>query len=92
MIEAKVRRRLLIRGRVQGVGFRYATERAARRIGVTGFVRNLPDGRVEAVFEGTRAAVAEAERFCAEGPPLARVEAIEGHNEVFEGLPDFVIR
>lgn len=87
-----VRRRLQVRGRVQGVGFRWATQRAARRIGVAGFVRNLPDGSVEAVFEGSAAQVAEAEAFCAQGPPSARVVSLEASDEPAEGLSEFQIR
>jgi acylphosphatase len=90
--EEPVRRRLCIRGRVQGVGFRFATEDAARRIGVAGFVRNRPDGSVEAVFEGPPDRVALAERFCHEGPPLARVASVEVRDEPVEGLSGFGIR
>lgn len=87
-----VRRRVRIRGRVQGVGFRWATEEAAQRIGVAGWVRNRDDGSVEAVFEGTAACVAEAEAFCGQGPPLARVDAVETVEEPSEGLTEFGIR
>jgi acylphosphatase len=55
-----IRRRLLVSGQVQGVGFRYTTQRVAARFDVTGFVKNLPDGRVELVAEGTGA---ELDRF-----------------------------
>ena len=87
-----VRRRLVVRGRVQGVAFRWSTQDAARRIGVAGWVRNRPDGSVEAVFEGGPAAVAEAEAFCASGPPAARVDAVEARDEAPEGLRGFEIR
>ncbi|NNL68258.1 MAG: acylphosphatase [Myxococcales bacterium] len=87
-----MRRRLRIEGRVQGVGFRWSTAEAARRIGVAGFVRNLPDGAVEAVFEGAPEQVAQAEAFCADGPPHARVQRVAGADEPPEGLADFSIR
>lgn len=82
--------RVRVTGRVQGVGFRYATERAAQAIGVHGFVRNLPDRSVEAVFEGVEKAVEQALSFVRAGPPGARVERIEieditsQHHESFE--------
>ena len=61
-------------GRVQGVWFRESTRRRAEELGVTGWVRNLPDGRVEACFEGATAAVEAAMAFVRRGPPLARVD------------------
>ena len=71
-----VARRYLVSGQVQGVGFRFFTEDVARREGLTGFVRNLDDGRVEAVAEGDRDAVARFERSLYLGPPMARVAHI----------------
>jgi acylphosphatase len=68
-----VARRYLVSGQVQGVGFRVFIEEAARREGLTGFVRNLDDGRVEAVAEGDAEEVARFERALHLGPPLARV-------------------
>ncbi len=73
----RVARRYLISGRVQGVGFRYFTEAAAAREGVHGWVRNLPDGRVEAAAEGESEAVERFERAVRHGPPGARVERVE---------------
>ena len=67
-------RRYLITGRVQGVGFRVFTEEAALREGLTGFVRNLADGRVEAIAEGEKAAIAKFEGAIRLGPPLAKVD------------------
>jgi acylphosphatase len=64
-------------GYVQGVSFRYATYQAARREGVNGWVRNLPDGRVEAVFEGEAAAVQRLVAWCRHGPPGADVASLE---------------
>lgn len=70
------RARVLVSGRVQGVWFRESTRRRAEELGVAGWVRNLPDGRVEALFEGDPAAVEAAVAFMGQGPPSARVEAI----------------
>ena len=70
-------RRYLVRGVVQGVGFRYFTARAARDAGLAGYVRNLADGRVEVVAEGQSAAVESLERVIRNGPPLARVDGVE---------------
>jgi len=72
-----VRAHVWISGRVQGVFFRAHTKEVAEKLGLTGWVRNLPDGRVEAVFEGEEDAVKEAIEWCKRGPPLARVEKVE---------------
>jgi acylphosphatase len=72
-----VARRYVISGRVQGVGFRYFTEELAQREGVSGFVRNLPDGRVEAVVEGDVEAVGRVEVALWNGPRGSRVDDIE---------------
>jgi acylphosphatase len=74
---------MLISGRVQGVGFRYFTEAVASREGVHGWVRNLPDGRVEAAVEGDAEAVDRFERAMSHGPRGARVE----HVDVVEDVP-----
>ena len=68
---------VFVSGRVQGVWFRESTRRRALELGVCGWVRNLPDGRVEACFEGEVSAVRAAVAFVREGPPLARVESLE---------------
>lgn len=65
--------RLRITGRVQGVWYRGATEAEARRLGVDGWVRNLPDGSVEALVQGEPAAVRALVAWCRSGPPGARV-------------------
>jgi acylphosphatase len=73
----RVARRYLVRGRVQGVGYRYFTQDAARREGLVGTVRNLADGRVEIVAEGDEAALARFENALWRGPAHARVEDVE---------------
>jgi len=73
----KVRAHVYISGLVQGVYFRYETMRRARRLNVTGWVRNLPDGRVEAIFEGEREAVEKMISFCRRGPPGAIVRDVK---------------
>jgi acylphosphatase len=73
----RVRAHVWISGRVQGVFFRAHTKEVAEKLGLTGWVRNLPDGRVEAVFEGEEEAVKEAIEWCKRGPPLAKVERVE---------------
>ncbi len=75
------RRRVTIRGSVQGVFFRATCAAEARRRGVSGWVRNLPDGGVEAAFEGSGDDVAAMEAWCRTGPPRARVESIEASRE-----------
>lgn len=67
---------LLIRGKVQGVFFRESTRREAQRLGLTGWVRNLDSGEVEAVAEGPGAALDEFMRWCHNGPPAARVDEV----------------
>ncbi len=76
-----VRARVLVRGLVQGVYFRHHTRERALARGVSGWVRNLPDGRVEAVFEGEREAVEAMIEWCRVGPRTARVEGVEVHWE-----------
>ncbi len=71
-----VRATVRIRGRVQGVSFRYFTSRTADQYGVTGWVRNLPDGDVEAIFEGRESTVRQMVEWCRQGPPAARVDEV----------------
>ncbi len=85
----KVRVRVIVGGLVQGVFFRASTERAAAEIGVDGWVRNLPDGRVEAVFEGERDDVDKAVAWVRHGPPRAEVESVETFDEEPSGLLGF---
>ena len=72
----RVARRFLVSGRVQGVGFRWFVQDAAIREGLTGWVRNLADGRVEALVEGPSEAVGRLEAVVREGPRLARVDRL----------------
>ncbi len=71
------RAHILVGGLVQGVAFRAATIDAARRLGVNGWVRNLPDGRVEAEAEGARDRVEALVAWCRRGPPSARVDDLQ---------------
>ena len=77
MLEMRVARRFLVSGRVQGVGFRFFTQDIARREGVMGVVRNLPDGRVEIVAEGDDQSLERLEAALRRGPSHARVEDVE---------------
>lgn len=76
-----VRRHVWVSGVVQGVFFRTSTIRVAQDLGVHGWVQNLPDGRVEAVFEGPPAAVDAAVRWCRHGPERAVVQRVEAVDE-----------
>lgn len=87
-----IRRRAIVHGRVQGVFFRDTTCRQAASRGLAGWVRNLPDGTVEAVFEGGPEAVEGLLAFCREGPRGARVERVEVSEEEPEGLDAFEVR
>ncbi|RMF19699.1 MAG: acylphosphatase [Deltaproteobacteria bacterium] len=89
---ARVRRRLMISGRVQGVWYRGSMATEAERLGAAGWVRNLPDGRVEAVVEGPPAIVDRMIEWCRKGPPAARVREVHIEEEAPEGLSDFRIR
>jgi acylphosphatase len=83
------RKRVIVHGRVQGVFFRDTTRRTAESRGVSGWVRNNPDGSVEAVFEGPEEAVDSMVRFAQEGPRGAMVEHVEVHDEAPEDLTGF---
>ncbi len=74
---AKNRAHVFVSGRVQGVFFRQNTKRQAERLGVTGWVRNLTDGRVEAVFEGEEQAVKQLVEYCHHGPSSAKVTNVD---------------
>ncbi|WP_224983377.1 acylphosphatase [Geomonas agri] len=86
----KIRASLIVRGRVQGVAFRHHTARTAQQLGVSGWVRNLSDGSVEACFEGEEADVLAMVQWCRRGPELARVDELiekrDQHTGEFTGF------
>lgn len=84
--------RYVVRGRVQGVGYRYFARRNAQALGLSGFVRNLPDGSVEVVAEGGEDALASLERALREGPAFAAVDSCERVPAAVRGVPGFDIR
>ena len=86
-----IRTHAIITGRVQGVWYRAKTQEAAERLGVSGWVRNLPDGSVEAVFEGDPQAVATVIEWCWEGPPQAIIENVSTRDEAAEGISGFQV-
>jgi acylphosphatase len=81
----KARVHVFVSGRVQGVFFRAETADMADRLGLAGWVRNLPDGRVEALFEGEKEDVEKALDFCRRGPPGARVQSLDLKWEDWKG-------
>ena len=87
-----VRHRVVVHGHVQGVFFRDSTEEQARSRGVAGWVRNRPDGSVEAVFEGDPDAVESMVRFCRSGPSSADVDDVDDSEESPEHLSGFEVR
>ena len=88
----RVRCRVIVHGRVQGVAFRAATRSRAVSLGASGWVRNRPDGTVEAVFEGDPERVRALVDFCRHGPRFARVARLEEFAEPPEDLVGFEIR
>ena len=87
-----IRRRLIVHGRVQGVGFRWAIARAAESRGVAGWAKNRADGTVEAVLEGEPEAVEAVLRLSSEGPRGAQVERVDIAEEEPEAVRGFVTR
>jgi len=83
-----IRAHVVVSGRVQGVFFRAETQKTAQAHGVTGWVKNLPDGRVEAVFEGTEDAVNAVVAWCHTGPPYAVVTEVSVTREDYTGAFD----
>jgi len=83
---------VFIRGRVQGVNFRATAQNNARALGLTGWVRNLPDGRVEAHFEGGEDQLKEMLDWCGQGPSLAAVDDVETSWVTPEGHDSFQVR
>jgi acylphosphatase len=92
MTRERIRRRLVVHGRVQGVFYRDSTRDAARNEGVSGWAANRSDGTVEVVLEGPPDAVASVVRYCRQGPFSADVHAVDEHEETPEGLTGFQIR
>jgi acylphosphatase len=88
----RIGRRYLISGRVQGVGFRYFAERSARQWGISGWVRNLADGRVEVHASGERGRMEGFEALMREGPSHAVVREFESMEDVASGSGGFEIR
>jgi acylphosphatase len=90
---AKTRAKVIVKGIVQGVNFRYYTQRQAAKYNITGWVKNLPDGSVAAVFEGEDHDVAAMVQWCRQGPPSARVtELIEQPEEYRGGFSSFSVK
>ena len=87
-----IRRRVVLSGHVQGVFFRETARRRALTLGVAGWIRNNPDGSVEAAFEGDTEAVGRLVEFCREGPRGARVDWVDVIAEEPEGLSGFDVR
>lgn len=85
----RVRVRCVISGVVQGVWFRESTRERAESEGVAGWVKNLPSGEVEAVFEGSRGAVEDVVRWCHHGPIAAKVERVVATEEAPKGETGF---
>jgi acylphosphatase len=88
----RVRAHVFVTGRVQGVFYRASTREAARERDVDGWIRNLEDGRVEAVFEGPEAAVEAVCAWCKTGSRAANVSSVEVTMESPEGIDGFRIR
>lgn len=78
-----------VTGRVQGVWYRASTQEQARRLGITGYARNLPDGSVEVLACGTAEALAELERWLWQGPPRAQVAEVRQQPTAAQSCPDF---
>jgi acylphosphatase len=86
-------KKVTISGKVQGVFYRLETQKAAQKAGVNGYVKNLADGSVEAVFQGPAEAVDRMVAWCRQGPPAARVDqVIEGTPPAQTGFNGFEIR
>lgn len=91
-MSAMIRRRVIARGRVQGVFFRDTCRRRALAAQLSGSARNLPDGSVEAVFEGPADAVDDLVAWCRRGPRLADVSSVEVFEESPQGGTGFTVR
>ena len=83
---------MTVTGRVQGVGYRISCAHEAKALGLTGSVRNLPDGRVEVIAEGTHDQIAALATWCADGPQFASVRSVDQVAEAPIGEPTFTVR
>lgn len=93
MTEGKKRARLTVKGDVQGVNFRYFAKDIARKMGITGWTDNNPDGSVELVVEGDSTRVDEFISWCQQGSPMSEVEEVVVEKERYKGeFKDFQIR
>jgi acylphosphatase len=89
----KTRARVIVTGKVQGVFYRAETATKAKQLSLTGWVRNLSDGRVEAIFEGEETDVQKIIDFCRHGPPNAYVVAVDVRRQEWKGeFDDFEVR
>ncbi len=87
------RAHLLVKGLVQGVFYRSSARQVARQLGLTGWVKNLPDGRVEIIVEGAEEKIEEFIKWCWKGPPSAVVENVDvSYSEALGEFDDFSIR
>jgi len=86
-----VRAHVYISGKVQGVGYRLSTQSEAVKLGIKGWVRNVFDGSVEAVFEGEEKAVDQMIQWCDQGPPSAVVRDVQVEYETPEGFSEFQV-
>lgn len=87
-----VHKNIRISGRVQGVGFRYNAREAARHFGISGFIRNQPNGDVYIEAEGTHNSVDEFIAWCREGPPRARVVSVDVTEGEVRGFREFIVK
>lgn len=84
-------RHFLVSGRVQGVFFRASTQEMARQLGLTGWVRNLPDGHVELVACGEESGLSRLEHWLRQGPPHAQVKTVTGRDIELRSFADFSV-
>ena len=87
----KVAHHYLINGRVQGVYYRASTVKQAKALGITGWVRNLPDGRVEVFACGNAEQLSQLQTWLWQGPPAAKVEAVDCKKVPWQELKDFIV-
>ena len=88
----KIRAHVIVSGKVQGVGYRFSTVNKAKQVGVSGWVRNLLDSRVEAVFQGTQEQVDAMIRWCYQGSPASVVKDVLVEYEQPEGIQGFDVK